>query len=180
MNEFHTSHFTDEATEIQSNWLNSHHPTLGASHDSSRLVKGFNKVGKVVSASLTTSVTVCTWMMPRSLSRPDYPIVHTDNFTGTFWRLSRMQLLLCLSCFSSSVLSRDDMWSYHCNVVVEAVTLELAWWGLNSDSVTYVTLEMNKTAGGLGMAKWHLCFECSDYVKGTEADTVWGEVSVPP
>ena len=65
------------------------------------------------SASLATSVTICTWMMPGSLSRPDYSIVHMDNFTGTFWRLSRMQLLLFPSCFFSSILPRGKEHHHH-------------------------------------------------------------------
>lgn len=156
VSEFHTTHFTDEATEIQSNWLNSHHPTPGSSHDTSPRAAQYVTVWgmrrsrlwyrlMVISTSVTASVTIYTWMMTKSLSRPEYPTVHMDSSTGMFWRLSKMQpsalpLLLFLQCpvtWWNIVLSLYNM-------VVENVTLELAWWDLNSDSATYyVTLGLH-------------------------------------
>lgn len=36
-----------------------------------------------------------------------------------------------------TLLLPRETWSCHCNIVVENVTLEPAFWGVNSDSATY-------------------------------------------
>ncbi|KAM7079465.1 uncharacterized protein WM277_000835 isoform 3-T5 [Molossus nigricans] len=97
---------------------------------------------QVIPSSLVALVTIYTWIMPKSRSRPEYPTAHVDNSTGLICRLGKMQppalpRLLLILC----PVTWCETWSCHCNIVVENGTLEPACQGLNSDLATYcVTL----------------------------------------